>query len=279
MIESTPIMADLESYLLQRQSQVAAEWQAREDRGRPFGFAFLLLMSVVLFALGAHFFGVVILVYALVWLAHVTGDAYKEPLRMTPVWSPPKPSTPHPEVAFPSDGELLTLLSEADRILLATLPPRRVRIRRDTKHGYVLVTAAILLLSFITLPQTVRAARTSGSLGPLAVNILFFGFMVFLLGELVVELVRPWRQRRILAEGQTAIGLILQTEEAAGKRRIRKIWYDFRDGMGRVHRCSGIDHTKRAVGGSVLIVLYDRNESEKQVAYPNAPFEIVSSSG
>ncbi len=265
-------MAEVERYLLYRQPQVLERSDAEHACGGNYFYAFFLLAAIVSLTLGRYGAAAVWSPLAAMGVLHFSRKLRRRFRTISPGGLSTAAQPAPPEAPFPSHDALLALVSDSDRPLLDPTPPRCVRNSHARTLG--LVAVSLFFASVLEVGISNAASNKRGDT---------FAWLVAGLGGLLMTALLAQEARRAKMEkglqiqGRTALGLVILQTEEGGRGKHRKIWYDFCDGAGKVHRCSGRDGTKRCLAGSVVVVFYDPDQPEKQVARPCSSLQAVSS--
>jgi hypothetical protein len=82
------------------------------------------------------------------------------------------------------------------------------------------------------------------------------------------------RDRRLLAEGDLAIGIITRQELSGGKHRRSTIRYEFKDTAGRLVQGEGTDQSRELYEDMTLPVFYNPANPRENVALATASCEL-----
>lgn len=224
MIKFAPPMAEVESSLLQRQQQILERRAASHARRSQDAALGATLFAIVAFSLGRYGFRAVCLGFAALWVSPAVSGAGKRP-KAESAASPAGRLRATPQAnRFPSPEALFARAWEKDRQLLRLPTPRPVHIIPPKRNMAAILFAAGFCA--LCLWAVLHQAERDGHLRPSAANRAMIVFGVGLTAAILIPLFHSLRkERHLLAQGQTALGLvIIRTEQKAGRRGWTKLW-------------------------------------------------------
>jgi hypothetical protein len=271
-------MAEVESYLLQRQQQVLE--RRAVARSSPYQALGATLLAIVAFSFGQYAFGAVCLGFAALCVSPAISRIWKR-LKGELVGSAAEHlKATLPTNLFPSPEALFDRASDHDRRLLIVPTPRVVHIM--PRKGVMAAIPFAIGFCGLFLWVSFHQAKRDGHLRPSVSNAPMMVFAVFLSAAILIRLFHHlWKARRLLVRGQAALGLvIIKTEEGGGMGGKRTtLWYDFREAAGRIRTDSCWDsgrlYSRLPSAGSVIVVFHDPDKPEQQIAYCMSPYEVV----
>jgi hypothetical protein len=162
----------------------------------------------------------------------------------------------------------------AYRYLLALTKPRPVRLRpfqRAISVAFPISWIFIVYFGFQIIRDGLAASSqltTLTSLGPL----FLFASLWSVIGVATIRDAR--RDRRLLAEGDLAIGIVTHQELSGGRHRRSKIIYEFKDTAGRQVQGEGTDESREFYEDMTLPVFYNPANPRENVALATASCEL-----
>ena len=84
-----------------------------------------------------------------------------------------------------------------------------------------------------------------------------------------------FRDRKLLANGDIAIAVIVGQETIGGKSKASKIEYEFKDLAGRTYTGKSKDETRELYEDMQTLVFYDRDNPAKTSALVGATFDLL----
>ena len=84
-----------------------------------------------------------------------------------------------------------------------------------------------------------------------------------------------FRDRRLIANGDIAVGVIVCQETIGGKSKTSRIEYDFKDAAGRTYTGKCDDGSRELYEVMQTLVFYNRDNPAENVALVGAKFDLV----
>lgn len=184
------------------------------------------------------------------------------------------PPTAEMVAAVAKQAEGHVEVSPKYQALLKTVPPRRLRMSRRGKFNLTLTLLVLLTFSGIMGVQLYRAWAQTHSFAEFGVREWgMTGFALLMLLMLVWQWRAMDRERDLLINGEVAAATIV---EKLGSRSASAIKYEFRDFAGEKHTSIGTDYTQRLEVGMNVLVFYDRENPNRQVAACGTLHEVTT---
>jgi hypothetical protein len=176
-------------------------------------------------------------------------------------------------VQSPSADDVKTRILH-DR-LVASGQPRRISLKGSTiflSLVFVIIIAAVLTATFIAHQNNPPNANPANVFEDVA---FFLLFGVIALSMVIGTLRSIIRDRKLLANGDVAIGVVVSQETVGGKSKTSKIKYDFKDAAGRTYTGKSNDETHELYEDMTTLVFYDRDSPARNVALVGSTWNLV----
>jgi hypothetical protein len=161
-----------------------------------------------------------------------------------------------------------------DRLLVLSRP-RRISLKLSTRLllvafiCFVSVAVSVLILDHTKTNPNPNSANT-------VTNISFFMIFALIFISMAGGTVRSvFRDRKLLANGDIAIGVVVDQETIGGKSKTSKIKYDFKDAAGRTYTGKSNDGTRELYEDMSTVVFYDRDNPAKNVPLAGSTVDLV----
>jgi hypothetical protein len=162
--------------------------------------------------------------------------------------------------------------SREDEALLRMPAPRRVR---TSKRGRITLWVAALGLSLFIVPAAAGFYRQWVTYHSFS-NSRGIGWAIAIECIVALAIFGIWRgqvrERELLERGEVVMGRVTRQWTDEGSSQIE---YEFTDFVGSLHRASANDRTDKLVSGMPLVVFYDRDSPNRQVAYCSTLHEVI----
>jgi hypothetical protein len=160
--------------------------------------------------------------------------------------------------------------------LWALTKPRRVRLKpvaRVITIAFPISWIFIVYFGFQIVRDEIAVSgplATLRDLGPL----LLFALVWSVIGITTIRTAR--RDRRLLADGNLAIGTVTHQELSGGKHQTSQIQYEFQDSNGRRVHGDGTDESWEVYEDMEVPVFYDPEVPRRNVALCGATCELIT---
>jgi hypothetical protein len=172
-----------------------------------------------------------------------------------------------PEIAAPNQN-----LAEQFRILLELPRPRPVRLSSRGKSSLTVMGAGLLLLVIVlVLMVSLPSAGARKNIAPRRLA-LVYALPLGLAGVLAILTRRGLaRERRLLAEGEVALGRVTRQWSSRNGNGIR---YEFTTATGETISRSATDYSRQFYEGMSVPVFYEAQQPKRQIALCGSFYEI-----
>jgi hypothetical protein len=185
------------------------------------------------------------------------------------------PDTSRPVVPNPSAAAADVKTRILYDRLITLSKPRRISTKTST------VMLLIVFLCIISIAVTVFVlGHTKTNPNPNSSNIfmdilstLIFALIFLPMAGGAVRSV--FRDRKLLANGDIAIGVVVSQETIGGRSKTSKIKYDFKDRAGRIFTGKSNDESRELYEDMSTLVFYDRGNPAKNVALAGSTVDLL----
>jgi uncharacterized protein (DUF983 family) len=161
--------------------------------------------------------------------------------------------------------------------LLSLSKPRRISLKTSTR---LLLVVFLIIISGITtgLVLSHRSSLPKGNAGNTLTDIAFFivfaGISLSIVGGMIRSVVRD---RRLLSNGEIAVGVIVGQKIVGGRSKTSRITYEFKDGAGKTYAGKSDDETRELYEDMQTLVFYDRDNPAENVTLVGATVKLEDS--
>jgi hypothetical protein len=149
--------------------------------------------------------------------------------------------------------------------------PRRVRFKCVPAFLLIAFPVALILTFAFCLQFVFDALRESRPLGAVMRLLVFF----LVLSAIAIPTIRnSLRDRKVMAEGDLAIGKVTSQGSTDGRRPKSKIRYEFKDGAGRLIEGEGSDDTWEIYEDLEVLVFYQTDNPGINIPICGATCEL-----
>ncbi|HET8925169.1 MAG TPA: DUF3592 domain-containing protein [Candidatus Acidoferrum sp.] len=158
----------------------------------------------------------------------------------------------------------------------ALTKPRRIRLKPVPRALIMAFPASWIVIAYfgyLIARNQVGGASPFVAFGDLAIFV-FFALVWSALGITTIRSAR--RDRKLLAEGNIAMGTVTRQELSRGKHQTSQIQYEFKDATGRRIYGDGTDQSRELYEDMEVPVFYDPDVPTRNVALCAATCELIT---